>query len=109
MEGAMANKPNEKENRQSPEPISRKQNKPQMDEDYDPLSEESTDYRAPGEKFETLGEGKNFDRNRLSRDQEPMAEAQNDQGFATRRPTEVNDEEEKRLYEERQKKLKKVA
>ncbi len=32
-----------------------------------------------------------------------------DTGFATRRPNEVNDEEEKKLFEARQKKKKKVA
>ncbi|MFB3918142.1 MAG: hypothetical protein ACE14M_15545 [Terriglobales bacterium] len=102
----------EKEKRQSPEQISSKQNKPQMEEDYDPLSEESTDYRAPGEKFETFGEGENLDRTRLDQprhDPESIPEAHKDLGFATRRVTEVNDEEEKRLYEERQKRLKKVA
>ena len=62
----MANKPDEKEDRQSPEQISGQQEKPHMDEEYD-------------------------------------------QGFATRRPSEVNEEEEKKLFEERQKKLKKVA
>ena len=62
----MENKPDEKENRQSPEQISGKQEKPHMDDE-------------------------------------------NDTGFATRRPNEVNEEEEKKLFEERQKKLKKAA
>jgi hypothetical protein len=80
--------------------------------EYDPLSEESTDYRAPGEKFETLGESKNLD---LSRMDQPrtgtasMPEALEDFGYATRRPLEANDEEEKKLFEERQKRKKKIA
>jgi hypothetical protein len=105
----MANKPDEKGNRQSAEQIPRKQEKSQMDAEYDALSEESTDYRGPGEKFETAGEGKNIDRKRMDQPRTGMPEALKDLGPATRRPLDANDEEEKKLYEERQRRMKKVA
>jgi hypothetical protein len=107
----MASKPDEKGNRQSSEQNPSKQEKPRMDSKYDPLSEESTDYRAPGEKFETLGEGKNLDRSRMDQPRTQMPGDQEALGPATRRPLEANDEEEKKLFEERQKrlKLKKIA
>ena len=104
----MTSNPDEKGNRQPPEQISSKQEKPQMPE-YDPLSEESTDYRAPGEKFETLVEGKNLDLSRMDQPRTHMPEALEDFEPATRRPLEANDEEEKKLFEERQKRMKKVA
>jgi hypothetical protein len=112
VEDVMEKKPEQKQNRQSPEHISTKQEKPPLGEEYDPLREESTDYRAPGEKFETLGEGKNLDRNRMDQprtERTSLPEALKDLGPATKRPLDTNDEEEKRLFEERQKRIKKVA
>ena len=109
----MARNPEEKENRQSPEQIRSKQDMPQTGGEYDPFSEESTDYRAPGEKFETLGEGENLDRSRMDQprsDMESMPKAlKEDLGPATRRPLEANDAEEKKLFEERRRRMKKVA
>lgn len=111
----MANKPDKKEKLHSPEAmISSQQERPRTNEEYDPLSEESTDYRAPGKKFETLGEGKNLDLSRMDQPRTGTASMPerltNDVAeYATRRPLDATDEEERKLFEERQKRKKKVA
>ncbi len=44
---------------------SKEKNKPQMPLTDDPFREESTDFRAPGEKFEIMPEGENLDLSRM--------------------------------------------
>ncbi len=74
--------------------------------DYDPFSEESTDYRAPGEKFEILGEGENFDRNRMDqprRNLENLPKAHKDKQAASKRHESFEEEHRKRREEKKKK------
>jgi hypothetical protein len=67
--------------------------------EFTPLAEESTDYRAPGEKFELLGEGENFDRNRMDqprRNLESLPKAHKDKEAASKRHPSFEEEHRKR-------------
>jgi hypothetical protein len=57
MEDAMARK-----NEPNKQPAG---SKPEFQSHEDPFHEESTDFRAPGEKFEIMPQGENLDLNRM--------------------------------------------
>jgi hypothetical protein len=105
MEDAMAKKQQQSQSK----PRQRSGKQPcQPLEEFDPLSEESTDYRAPGEKIELLGEGKNFDRNRMDQPRtnlESLPKAHKDKTGASQRHDSFEKEQRKR----REGKKKRVA
>lgn len=70
-----------------------------LQSDYDPFAEESTDYRGRGEKFEILPEGKNLDQSRFDqprRNLESLPEAHKQKQPASQRHPSFEEERKKK-------------